>query len=152
MKIEDSFVVAATLERVWACITDPEAIGPCIPGCDGIEITGPRNYTARVKVGLGPIRATFDLAVEVTEERPPSYVASVTRGEEGTRASVLSAHNELWLTSTGDGATEVRYSSEVSVVGRLGNFGLGVMKKKAKSLGDQFAEAFRARVEAAEAA
>jgi hypothetical protein len=36
----------------------------------------------------------------------------------------------------------------VSVVGRLGKFGLGMMKKKAKQMGEEFAEAFRERVEA----
>jgi len=43
----------------------------------------------------------------------------------------------------------VYYASEVSLVGRLGKFGLGIMKKKAKSLGEEFAAAFRARVEGA---
>ncbi len=50
------------------------------------------------------------------------------------------------------GATEVRYVSDISIVGRLGRFGLGIMRKKAAALGDDFAEAFRACVEQDEAA
>ena len=34
---------------------------------------------------------------------------------------------------------EVGHSGEVSVVGRLGKFGLGIMKKKAETLGREFA-------------
>ena len=45
--------------------------------------------------------------------------------------------------------TEIAYSSEVSLVGRLGKFGLGIMKKKAKETGEAFARAFRARLEGA---
>jgi hypothetical protein len=37
----------------------------------------------------------------------------------------------------------------VSVTGRLGKFGLGMMKKKAEQLGAKFAESFRGKVEAA---
>jgi len=43
--------------------------------------------------------------------------------------------------------TEVFYVSEAAVVGRLGKFGLGVMKKKAEGLGREFAAAFRQRLE-----
>jgi carbon monoxide dehydrogenase subunit G len=43
----------------------------------------------------------------------------------------------------------VRYSSEISVVGRLGKFGLGVMKKKAEGLGADFVKALRERLETA---
>ena len=65
---------------------------------------------------------------------------------------MLNAHNELHLAALDDGTTEVRYVSEVSIVGRLGRFGLGVMKKKAAALGVEFAEAFRLRIERDEAA
>lgn len=147
VKIEDSFIVAAPPQRVWAMITDPECVGPCIPGCQAIEVTGPNSYKADVKMAVGPIKTTFSVTVEVTEERAPSYVASVTRGEEGGRASTLTAHNVVELKPAGDGATEIFYASEVSIFGRLGKFGLGIMKKKAKQLGNQFAEAFRLRVE-----
>jgi carbon monoxide dehydrogenase subunit G len=77
-------------------------------------------------------------------------VLSVTRGEEGTRSSVLQAQSELRLEALEEARTAVHYSSEVAVVGRLGKFGLGIMKKKAGSLGQQFAESFRTRVEAVE--
>ena len=43
--------------------------------------------------------------------------------------------------------TEVWYSSEAVVVGRLGKFGFNIMKKKAESLGRDFANAFKMRVE-----
>lgn len=143
MKIEESFVVAAPMDKVWKFITDPERVGPCIPGCQGIQITGPDSYKAAIKVGIGPIKATFNVDVQVTEERPPTYAATVTRGEEGSRASTVSATSSLELKPVDEHSTEIRYSSEVSVVGRLGKFGLGIMKKIAASMGEQFAEAVR---------
>src|SRR5262249_9462798 len=130
MRIEGSFTVAAPRERVFAEITNPALMAACIPGCEGIEVVDAKTYRARVLVEVGPIKARFNLVVEVTGETPPERVASVTRGEEGSRASVLSANNELLLAASDGGGTEVRYVSEVSVTGRLGKFGLGMMKKK----------------------
>jgi hypothetical protein len=150
LKIEETFRVAAPLERVWRVITDPEQVGPCIPGCQGIEVTGPTTYRASVKLAIGPIKTTFNVDVELTEERPPNYAASVSRGEEGGKASMLTAKSELRLVAVDAGETEVTYNSDISLSGRLGKYGLGIMKKKAKSYGEQFAVAFSERAEASE--
>ena len=150
MKIEKTFTVAASREQVWKVITSPELIAPCIPGCQSVEVTGPGAYKAEVKVQVGPIKAGFKLDVETTEERPPEYSAYTTRGEEGGKASRVSADSTLVLKRLDDDHTEVTYASEISVVGRLGKFGLGIMKKKADAMGEQFVQALRERVENAQ--
>ncbi len=152
MKIEGEFTVAAPRTIVWRHITDPEIMGPCIPGCNSIEVTGPNTYLANVQIKLGPIKTKFNLEVEVIEEVEPDHVISRTRGEEGSRASMVSAENVLRLSDADSGETRVYYSSEVSIVGRLGKYGHGVMKKVAKKLCDKFADNFRERVENSKAA
>lgn len=147
MLIEGRFVVEAPRERVWTAIKDPAAVAPCIPGCQGVEVVNPTLYKAKIRVQLGPIKADFNVDVEIVSETAPEEVRSRTRGEEGSRASSLSAENILRLTSLSEEETEVFYSSEATVVGRLGKFGLGVMKKKAESLGREFAAAFKQRIE-----
>lgn len=149
MRIEGSFHVAAPRERVYAEITNPALMAGCIPGCEAIEVINPKTYRARILVEVGPIKARFNLVVEITSEERPARVLCVTRGEEGTRASMLSANSELQLADAADGATEVKYASDVSVTGRLGKFGLGMMKKKAEALGAKFAETFRGKIETA---
>jgi uncharacterized protein len=147
MRIEDRFVVAAPRERVWLAIKDPSIVAPCIPGCQGVEVVSPTLYKASIRVQLGPIKAEFNVDVEILSETAPEEVRSRTRGEEGGRASSLSAENTLRLTALSDNETEVFYASEAAVVGRLGKFGLGVMKKKAESFGRDFAAAFKRRIE-----
>jgi uncharacterized protein len=147
MKIEETFVVNAPRERVWPLITDPKLLATCVPGCESVDILSPDRYLGKVTIGIGPIKASFNVEVTITEQEAPSYVLCVSRGEENSRASQVSAENVLRLSDRGDGTTEVYYASDIQVVGRLGKFGLGIMKKKAKSLGDEFARAFKARAE-----
>jgi carbon monoxide dehydrogenase subunit G len=147
MRIEDRFVVAAPRERVWLAIKDPSVVAPCIPGCQGVEVVSPTHYKARIRVQVGPIKAEFNVEIEIVSETAPEEVRSRTRGEEGSRASSLSAENTLRLAALSDNETEVSYASEAAIVGRLGKFGLGVMKKKAESLGREFAAAFKQKVE-----
>ncbi len=151
MKIEETFTVAAPRDKVWRFITDPEVMGLCIPGCESIEVTGPTTYNAGVRVKVGPIKARFKLEVEVIEEVEPDRVISRTRGEEGSRASIVSAENVLRLSDADSGGTEIYYSSDIAIVGRLGKYGHGVMKKIVKKLCGKFADDFRERVESTEA-
>jgi len=152
VRLEDSFTVRAPADKVWAALTDPATIGRCLPGIERIEATGADAYRAAIRVELGPIRTVFNVQVEIRDQAPPRRMTTVTRGEEGTRASVLSADSTVELDERPDGTTAVRYASEVAVVGRLGKFGLGVMRKKAEALGRTFADNFRAWVEQAAAA
>ena len=140
MKIDGDFTIAAPLPKVWDALLDPQICGPCIPGCSGIEVISPTDYRATVTVELGPIKASFKVAVTVTKIVPQVSVTCLTKGEEGSRASVLSANSVMTVKALGDEATGVHYSSEVSVTGRLGKFGLGLMKKKAESVAAAFAK------------
>jgi uncharacterized protein len=152
VRLEDSFTVKAPIDTVWRAIIDPIVVGACLPGCREIVALSPTSYKASIGVELGPIKTVFNVQVEIRDQAAPRRMATVTRGEEGTRASMVSADSTLELDPLDDGTTAVRYTSEVSVVGRLGKFGLGVMRKKAEALGRTFAENFRARVEQAAAA
>ncbi|MEE2968578.1 MAG: carbon monoxide dehydrogenase subunit G [Pseudomonadota bacterium] len=147
MKIEETFSVNAPIDRAWRFIMNPDQVAPCIPGCGDVEILGENKYRANVKLAVGPIKTNFNVTVEITEQQAPNFAATLTRGEEGGKASMVTANSELRLKPVNGEQTEVNYKSEVSIVGRLGKFGLGIMKKKAKAVGEEFAENFRARLE-----
>ena len=142
MDVAGSFVVEAPREAVWTLIRDPEVVARCVPGCSSIEPLSPTSYRATVKIGLGPLKMSFNVVVDVTEEVEPETIVSKTSGEEGGRASFVSSVNRLDLRAVEDGVTEVSYSATVSVTGRLGKFGLGMMRKKADSVAAEFGRAF----------
>ena len=137
MLIDGQFDVAAAPADVLAHLFDARLMASCLPGCESLEQAGEDRYRAVVAVALAGVKARFDLQVEITE-RLADGVRAVTRGEEGGNASTLQATSEVHLTPNA-GGTHVDYRSEVAVTGRLGRFALGMMKKKAQSVGDEFA-------------
>lgn len=143
MQIAESFAVAAPRARVWALIRDPEQMIACVPGCESIEQVDESNYTAAVKVAVGPIKARFNLAIAILEERAPDYVRTESKGEEGSRASVVRSVNTVTLSDTEDGGTELAYASDVEISGRLGRYGAGMMKKIAGRMAKSFEASFR---------
>jgi uncharacterized protein len=148
VKIEGTFDIAAPRDAVYRHITDPGLMARCVPGCESIEQLSATGYRTKVMISVGGIKARFNLVVEVTQEQAPSLVISQTRGEEGSRASVLAADNQLTLVEIDPLTTRVSYASEVSVTGRLGKFALGVMKKKVEAMGQEFAARLREFIQA----
>lgn len=146
MLIEGEFPVAASSETLISHLFDPRLMASCLPGCESLEPLPEDRYRAVVVVALAGIKARFNLQVEVTQ-RLEREVRAITRGEEGGQASALQADSRVILEPV-EGGTLVRYRSEVSLSGRLGRFGLGMMKKKAQAMGDEFASNLRRELEA----
>jgi uncharacterized protein len=144
MLIDGSFVVRAPPEQVLARLFDARAMASCLPGCESIEALSDDRYHAIVAIALAGVKARFDLQVEITS-REPDGIRAVTRGEEGGNASTLEATSDVRLSVVPEG-TRVDYRSEVAVTGRLGRFALGMMKKKAQSMGDEFATNLQAQL------
>jgi carbon monoxide dehydrogenase subunit G len=147
MKIEKSFSIDAPQEDVWQFVSAPEKVGKCFPGCQSVTALGDEKYKAEIKVKVGPIKTVFNVEFEETEKRPSEFAAYTSRGEEGNRASRLKAKSTLTLSPIDANRTQVDYGSELSIVGRFGKFGAGMMKKKADSISDEFVQILRTEIE-----
>lgn len=146
MKIEKSFQIDAPQAQVWEFLSSPERVGECFPGCEEVKALGDNKYTAAIRVEIGPIKTVFNIDFEEEETRPMEFLAYSSRGEESHKASRLKAVSTLALSPVDEFRTQVVYTSELSIVGRLGKFGAGMMKRKADALGDQFADELRRQI------
>jgi carbon monoxide dehydrogenase subunit G len=149
MLIEGQFPVAAPPHALMRHLFDARLMASCLPGCESLEPLDAERYRAVVVIAMAGIKARFNLEVQITR-RDESNVWATTRGEEGGNASSLQADSQVSLAAAPEG-TLVTYGSEVSVSGRLGRFALGMMKKKAQSMGEEFADNLRRKLEALEA-
>jgi uncharacterized protein len=141
LKIEGTLLVEAPLASVWPALLDAEMMAACIPGCSGIQAVSPTQYRGTVAMKFGPIEPQFEIEVSIQEIVEGVSIASTTRGQEGSRASLLSSNNLVQVRADSPHTTEVSYCATVSVTGRLGKFGLGLMKKTAEKLAMEFGRA-----------
>ncbi|MGZ4272294.1 MAG: SRPBCC family protein [Solirubrobacteraceae bacterium] len=145
MKLEQSFEVAAPLDRVWAALIDVERVAPCLPGADisGRNEDGSYNGTFRVKIG--PTAAAYVGKLEMEKIDDIGHTAIMQaqgtdrRGQGGAKATILSAVKEA-----GPGATLVEVITEYHITGRLARFGRGGMIEDISNrLLREFAEALQ---------
>jgi carbon monoxide dehydrogenase subunit G len=138
MEIEKTLLLNAPPARVWALLLDPTAMGACVPGMESIEVVSDTEYVAVMKVKISFISARFKLKTRIVESDAPRYLRAEGTGEDTSVASSLKQVSEMWLAEREGGGTELRMKVKVDVLGRMGTFGLGVMKTKADRMWDEF--------------
>ncbi|MFJ1253490.1 CoxG family protein [Cupriavidus sp. CuC1] len=156
MEIEKTLVVGAAPAQVWALLLDPNVMGGCVPGMQSIEVVSDVEYISHIQVKIAFVSARFKIKTHIVEMRAPNYLRSEGTGEDASVASSLKQSSEIFLTGLPDGQTELRMKINVDVLGRLGTFGLSVMKTKADRMWEEFGTNLSARLvapaEAAQAA
>jgi uncharacterized protein len=152
VEIEKVMTVAAPAARVWDMLLDPNVMGACVPGMKSIEVVSPTEYLAVMHVKISFISAKFKLRTVVVEQHAPHYLRSEGTGEDASVASSLKQQSEIFLTELPDGRTELKMKVKVDVLGRLGSFGLSVMKTKADRMWEEFGQNLLARLEGTGAA
>ena len=50
---------------------DPEVLARAIPGCEGLEKTGPDEYRMKMKMALASLSGAFEGKVKITDQTPP---------------------------------------------------------------------------------
>jgi carbon monoxide dehydrogenase subunit G len=115
MELNGTHKFSANRQAVWDALHNSAALQHCIPGAEQIAWQA-NAIAARVNVGIGPLKGTFDGQVSVVENTIPSTVR-LALNRSGSRGSVQS---EAQITLTDDGAgTLLTYRGTATLTGQL---------------------------------
>ena len=151
MEIDKSLHIAASPVQIWNVLLDPHAMSKCVPGMQSIEVVSPDEYAASMHVKIAFVSARFKLRTRIVDRQEPFFLKAEGTGEDSSVASSLKQTTELTLTPQDDDMTDLRIQVQVELLGRMGNFGLSVMKTKADRLWDEFGVNLSAMLNGAEA-
>ena len=133
----------ASPERVWAFVMDVPSMAKCIPGCDGVEDLGNNHYKAVVKIKVGPIGLSLASDISIVEKDEANRTASLLVEAADKRVGgAVKATMSMKLTPEGDG-TKLEVSTDANVMGRIGDFGQPIIRKKADQTLQEVAENLR---------
>ena len=128
---------------------DPDVLAKCIPGCESLERTSPDAYCAKVALVVGPVRATFQTDLTLSElNAPVSY--RLTGAGRGGAVGFGQGHANVELEEPEPGITLLRYTAAFQVGGKLAQLGSRLVQGTTKKLADDFFTALVAEIEARE--
>jgi len=147
-RIEESFQIAAPVERVWAYLTDPRRVVTCVPGAELTAVENETTFLGKVKVKVGPVVAAYSGKVTLTERDQATHVVRmVGDGRESTGSGSAKMTMTSTLTALPTGGTEVHLTADLDVVGKLAQFGRGMIENVNKQMLKQFTDCARAALE-----
>lgn len=133
MRIEETFTLTGGRDEVFALLTDVPSVAGCVPGVDKLTQAEDGSWTAELSARLGPIKATFAGQVELTPT-PPDHLEATGQGKDRRTASQVAVTFTADLVDQGPTATRVDAVADVTIRGRLGQFGTGVIRATATEL------------------
>ena len=140
MELSDSFEVAHSIAAVWEVLTDVERIAPCLPGA---QLTGSDGdaYEGLVKVKVGPITSQYKGKASFTERDDDAHrLVMAASGRDTRGAGNASADITVSLEAVTETSTRVSVHTDLTITGKVAQFGRGVLADVSRKLMGQFAD------------
>jgi carbon monoxide dehydrogenase subunit G len=142
--------IPALQQTVWDALNDPEALKASIPGCESVDKVSDTQFTARITMAIGPVKAKFNGDVTLSEIDAPNGYTITGKGSGGAAGF---GKGSARVTLTPDGNTTVlRYAAQASVGGKLAQIGQRLVDSAARKMADEFFTNFTAYLTAKGAA
>jgi carbon monoxide dehydrogenase subunit G len=150
VNITKNFSVPHPVDTVWANITDPEKIVPCVPGASLSEKVNEDLFKGDVELKFGPVKSKFGGDISFLERNGDTKtmkmkgVGTDVKGKGGAEMildGVLTENN---------GSTDVKVTMDVTVQGILAQFGSRLASDATNHIFDQFIKNFKDQLDGKE--
>ena len=146
MQFEGIITINAPREEVWEFLTDPEGVSQCAPGLQSMEVVVPdEKFKAVASIGFGAVKATFDNDVEFVELDPPNRAKVKVHGT--APGSAVDVTSEMSLYDGSDGATELKWTADITIVGTIASLASRLMGGMTKKLTSVFFDCVKKKIE-----
>lgn len=141
------FPLEGSVDDAWNILRDIEQVAGCMPGAEITETIDENNYKGSVKVKIGPMNMAFNGQINVQDiNTDEKQIHLIARGKDAKGTSSA----EMDLTAriqAGEGsASELKGDADVTVNGKLANFGGRMMTQVSDQILGQFADNFANRL------
>jgi carbon monoxide dehydrogenase subunit G len=147
MQIENAFDVAAPPDKVYAFLLDVNRVVSCVPGAELSEVVDPNTFKGKVKIKVGPVTVAYAGTARIAERDEAARTATLEgEGRETTGPGNARAKAVMRVEAAGDGS-HVVVTTDLTVAGRVAQFGRGLMEDVSKSLVAQMAACIKSKLE-----
>jgi carbon monoxide dehydrogenase subunit G len=136
MRLDGTKILALPRDAVWRALNDPAFLARTIPGCSKVEETTPDTLTMALTASVGPIRVSFDVALQRLEVRAPESYVLQGSGSGGVAGSAT-GRVRVRLDDV-PGGTQLAYEAETEITGRIAQLGARLIDSTARKFAEEF--------------
>lgn len=144
---EGTVLIKAPRDKIWKFLTDVDFVAQCAPGVTEMVVIVPNEkYQAVTTVGFGSIVSVFRTNVEFLELVPIDRAKVRAHGD--TPGSAVDLVSEMILSHSMNGSTELKWTVDIVVVGKIAHIASRMMSSVTKKLTTKFFECVKRQIEA----
>ncbi len=123
------FTTPGSPEEVFDFLSDPNKFGPLLPDFQSMSMTDPTHFAVKVRVGVGNIRGSAEIKMELSEALRPVRALYKGQGTAVGSQVTVSAGFDL---SPLSGDTRVAWRGEANIFGKLASMAGGMLEPLGK--------------------
>jgi len=141
VKFTQSAQIPVAREPLWDFLMDVPKVAQSLPGVESVTKVDDTTYQGLLKVRVGPIALNLAGKIIVEEQDKENWRASL-RAEANDRraAGAVKGKTTMMLKEAGPGQSELVVETDVNILGKIGEFGQPIIRKKADSMLKEFVE------------
>lgn len=141
MQFDNRATVPARCAAVWDFLMDIRRVSACVPGVEDLQEVDADQYQATMRLKVGPIALKLDGKMRIVErDRERCKAMMRAEGRDKRVGGEVTANIVITLVERGPDSTELVVNTDAKVLGKLGEFGQPVMRKKADTIMKELAE------------
>ena len=139
MKLEIRSLVPASREATWALVMDIPRAAACIPGIKDVIPDGEGRYQATLHARVGPMGMTLSGTITVLSQDAESGEASfLVEANDRRVGGGVKTNLTMKVTAQSPNETELEIISDTTFMGRLGELGQPIIRRKARNTLEEF--------------
>jgi carbon monoxide dehydrogenase subunit G len=135
MDLQGTYSFSQPADLVWSRLIDPQVVGSCLPGCDGLEPIGDDTYRVKLTLTVSAITGSYEGTVAIVDKEPPRSYKLLIQGSG--RSGFVRGEARLELTEE-QGKTIVNVQGTAEVGGLIARVGQRMLGSVSKMMMDRF--------------
>ncbi len=149
MNFEHSTKIPAAKATVWNLLMNVPEVSQCVPGVQDVKSIDGNSYEGTLKVRVGPIGLSLAGTIVLDEQDEAAGKSTMTaQARDSKVGGAITAKLEMRISEISSNEVNLTISTTANMLGKLGEFGQPVIKKKAEQMMAEFTENVKRRVAA----
>lgn len=150
MKFQQKATIPVGREPLWEFLMDVPKVAKSLPGVESVKQLDETTYEGTLKVRVGPIGLNLTGKI-ILEQRDKQNWKAALRAEAADRmaAGAVRGKTSMQLRELGPNQTELEVETDVNILGKIGEFGQPIIRKKADQMLKEFVENIKKQLAAA---
>ena len=139
MKLEIHSIVPASREATWALVMDIPRAAACIPGIKDVTPDGEGRYQATLQARVGPMGMNLSGTITVLSQDADACEAEfLVEANDRRVGGGIKTSMTMKVTAQSPSETELEIVSDTTFMGRLGELGQPIIRRKARNTLEEF--------------